>query len=167
MTIATPRDWRSGESMTAALLNQEIRDQFADLIAAWTSYTPTWSSSGTQPAILNGTLVGRYKLVGKTCTVTLKLTAGSTTTYGTGQYNFSLPFTPVTGFDFIGNVFIGDSSVGAGGYTTTGIAFVTSASAQVACYTGNTGAGTVMGALSPQTFANGDRIWITVTYETA
>jgi hypothetical protein len=59
---------------------------------AWTSYTPQWTTNGTQPVLGNGTLVGYYKLIGKTCFVRTKLVAGSTTTFGSGQFEFSLPF---------------------------------------------------------------------------
>ena len=72
-------------------------DIYAD---AWTSYTPTWGSSGTQPAIGNGTVTGSYALIpnaaAKTCAVSIHVTMGSTTTYGTGNYTLSLPFTPVS-----------------------------------------------------------------------
>lgn len=59
---------------------------------AWTSYTPTWSSSGTQPSIGNGSLIGRYVRQGKMCSVRIALKGGSTTTVGTGGYSFALPF---------------------------------------------------------------------------
>ncbi|MGP4090193.1 hypothetical protein [Streptomyces sp. KR55] len=90
MTFA-PRTWVVGEVVTAALLNQEIRDQINSLLAAWTAYTPSWLSSGTAPAIGNGTIVGRYMKVGRTVFLGIHWTAGSTTTYGSGNYTFSLP----------------------------------------------------------------------------
>lgn len=61
------------------------------------TYTPTWASSGTQPALGNGTLTGRRTRSGNLMTVEVKLTAGSTTTFGTGYYTFSTGVTPVTG----------------------------------------------------------------------
>lgn len=90
MTFA-PRTWVVGETVTAAFLNAEIRDQFNSMFAAWTSYTPTWTSTGTAPALGNGTLVGRYMKVGRTVTAHVNLITGSTSTYGTGAYNFALP----------------------------------------------------------------------------
>lgn len=62
----------------------------------WTSYTATWTASGTAPSIGNGTLTGRYTLTGRTCEYNIVLTAGSTTTFGSGLYSWGLPFTPVT-----------------------------------------------------------------------
>lgn len=59
---------------------------------AWVSYTPTWNSGGTAPVIGNGTLAGRYSITGKTVNVVINMIAGSTTTFGTGSYTFSLPF---------------------------------------------------------------------------
>lgn len=64
---------------------------------AWTSFTPTWTSSGTNPSLGNGTLAGRWTQVGKRVDFTIVLTSGSTTTYGTGVWQFgNLPFSQVT-----------------------------------------------------------------------
>jgi hypothetical protein len=58
---------------------------------AWTSYTPAWTSSGTAPALGNGTLTGAYSQWGKVVNFRFDLTLGSTSTMGTGSYRFSLP----------------------------------------------------------------------------
>lgn len=60
---------------------------------AWTSYTPTWTSSGTSPSLGNGSITGKYKKIGKTVFVKVRLQFGSTTTGGTGNWRISLPFT--------------------------------------------------------------------------
>jgi hypothetical protein len=62
--------------------------------ADYTSYTPVWSvNSGTAPSLGNGTLNGRYLLVGKLCHVQIFFQGGSTTTYGSGGiWQFTLPF---------------------------------------------------------------------------
>lgn len=91
MTFA-PRTWVVGEVVTAALLNQEIRDQINSMLAAWTSYTPTWASSGTAPNLGNGTIVGRHMKIGRTVIATINQTNGGTTTYGTGNYSWTIPF---------------------------------------------------------------------------
>jgi hypothetical protein len=88
-----PRTWIVGEVVTAAELNQEIRDQFNSMFAAWTSYTPVWTATTTNPVLNNGTLIGRYMKIGRTVICHINLTTGSTTTYGSGNYNFTLPFT--------------------------------------------------------------------------
>lgn len=58
---------------------------------AWTSYTPSWSTPGTQPSIGNGTLSGAYKQIGKTVFVRVRLVFGTTTAGGTGDWQFGLP----------------------------------------------------------------------------
>jgi hypothetical protein len=60
---------------------------------AWTSYTPAWTTDGTQPSIGNGTITGAYKQIGKTVFVRVKLNAGSSTNFGSGAFQFSLPVT--------------------------------------------------------------------------
>jgi hypothetical protein len=57
----------------------------------WTTYSPAWTASITNPAIGNGTITGRYKAIGKTVFVSVKINMGATTTYGTGQWRVSLP----------------------------------------------------------------------------
>ena len=58
----------------------------------WSSYTPTWTSLGTQPALVDGTLTGNYKVIGKICFVRVKLTFGNSTTGGTNTWLFGVPF---------------------------------------------------------------------------
>lgn len=89
MTFA-PRTWVVGEVVSAAIMNQEIRDQLNTFYGAWTAYTPAWTAS-TNPAIGNGTITGRYMKIGRTVLVEINLICGSTTTFGSGSWNFSLP----------------------------------------------------------------------------
>lgn len=63
----------------------------------WIDYTPTWTTSGTAPVLGNGTLTGRYQRTGKTVHFQALLTAGSTTTFGTGNWRITPPFTPKSG----------------------------------------------------------------------
>jgi hypothetical protein len=97
----TPRTWVVGETVTAALMNQEIRDQWNSVVGAWTDYSSSivWGAeSGTAPAIGNGTIVARYLKVGRSVDYMFIITMGSTTTYGDGggaaNYYFSLPAAP-------------------------------------------------------------------------
>lgn len=58
----------------------------------WTDYTPEWTSSGTQPALVNGTLTGRYLVVHhQLVRAEIRLTMGASTTFGTGVYFISVP----------------------------------------------------------------------------
>jgi hypothetical protein len=77
--------------------NGSTWDTYVKTPGAWTSYTPTWTGSTTDPVVGNGTLLGYYSLVGKTCTVHIDLITGSTTTYGSGNWFFALPFAAVAG----------------------------------------------------------------------
>ncbi|MFE7232565.1 hypothetical protein ACFVAF_18265 [Streptomyces sp. NPDC057596] len=100
MTFA-PRTWVVGEVVSAAIMNQEIRDQFNSMFDAWTTYTPTWTAT-TNPGLGNGIMTGRYLKVGRKCVVVVRLEMGSTTTYGSGGYNFGLPFAAAGGADYLG-----------------------------------------------------------------
>lgn len=64
-------------------------------LGAWTTYTPTWTTdSGTPNMGSTGVLLGKYKLIGKTCTFRIYFTAnGSGFNGGVGKYKFALPFT--------------------------------------------------------------------------
>lgn len=97
----TPKTWVVGEVVSAAMLNQEIRDQFGSFFGAWTDYTPSWiAETGGTPAVGNGTLTGRYLKVGRTVDFLIRLTVGSTTTFGNTNANwaFGLPFAPAATF---------------------------------------------------------------------
>jgi hypothetical protein len=59
-------------------------------LGEWVDYTPTWSTGGT---LNNGTLTGRYTLIGKTCHYELRLDVGSTTTFSAAAFLFTLPLT--------------------------------------------------------------------------
>lgn len=61
----------------------------APIVTETQSYTPIWT--GGSPSIGNGTLSGTYKIIGDTLYGTVYLLAGSTTTFGSGQWEFSLP----------------------------------------------------------------------------
>ena len=66
----------------------------------WLPYTPTWlGTAGTAGTVGNGTLQGRYREIGKCLYVGIDLICGTTTTFGTGYWGFSLP----TGYKVAGN----------------------------------------------------------------
>ena len=73
-------------------------------LGKWQSHTVSWTADTTNPAIGNGTLTGRYIVIGKLCTYVLGLVMGSTTTYGSGNWAFSLPINAVNtaGINFYG-----------------------------------------------------------------
>lgn len=55
------------------------------------SYTPTWGNTGTANSLGNGTLTGKYRVVGTTAWLQILLMWGSTTTSGNGVWTFSTP----------------------------------------------------------------------------
>jgi len=73
----------SGSVLTAATLNT--------IGAPSVFYTPTWTSSGTQPNIGNGSIQGSYFQFQKFVVGEIQIVIGSTTTFGTGTYLVSLP----------------------------------------------------------------------------
>lgn len=147
----------AGQTLTATSLN--------NIGGFWASYTPAWSSTGTQPALNNGTLTGRWARSGNVIFCMIKLTVGSTTTIGTGNYNFSLPVAVGSVTDFLGDAFAGDNSVGSAGYSV-GRAFL-GAGGTVGAYFGNTVGASALTNTNPMTWATGDRLWLSGFYEAA
>lgn len=164
MTTA-PRTWVVGETVTAAMLNQEIRDQLNSFFGAWTAYTPAWTATTTAPVLGNGTISGLYMKVGRTCHVQIQLTAGSSTTFGAGTYGFGVPFisantgqtalgvSRLTGLDtWIGQIILGSNA------NSTNVTFPATST--------NTRGGN-MSPTSPENLANGALLRAALSYQTA
>ena len=85
---------------TASFSNQATSASYAATAStvpayegAWTSYTPVWTAASSNPSIGDGSLQGWYKVVGKTCFVRGNIVMGSSTTFGSGEWYVSMPFT--------------------------------------------------------------------------
>jgi hypothetical protein len=103
----------SGQVLTAATLNT--------IGAGWEVWTPSWSSTGVAPAIGNGFIGGTYCRFNKTIIADGYIIAGSTTTYGTGTYRFSVPISPmVSSNGLVGYGAIFDASAGYISYSGVG-----------------------------------------------
>jgi hypothetical protein len=90
--MAAPVRPSAGDMADSAFWTAENYDRWVNLYDAWQTYTPVWSTSNaTQPAIVNGTLTGRFKAIGKTVWFSLRFLSGTSTTYGDGLWSFSLP----------------------------------------------------------------------------
>ncbi|MFI6334726.1 hypothetical protein [Streptomyces sp. NPDC050535] len=139
-------------------------------LGAWNPYTPAWTAATTDPAIGNGTITGKYAVVGKVCHFTTFVACGSTTTYGSGAYSLSLPLaTGATGglIQFNGMALSGggrgqiicqpSATSGATTYTLWG---QTSATSSAIAQIGS-------GGLFGTAFANGSFFRINGTYEVA
>ena len=87
---STPKTW-GAEALKSSDLNAQVRD-FVTAFGAGQSYT--WGAVTTNPAIGNGTIVGAYTQIQKLVYFRIAITAGSTTTFGSGAYTLTLPVAP-------------------------------------------------------------------------
>jgi hypothetical protein len=124
------------------------------------AFTPTWTASTTNPTIGDGTLRGWYARSGSIVTATYEVIMGSTTTFGTGTYAFSLPRMSASPSVHVGAAYGTDAS--AGNAATTGVAQVLAGSPGTARLQA-TGTG-IWSPTVPITWASSDVIRFTVTY---
>ncbi|MFJ7963123.1 hypothetical protein [Streptomyces sp. NPDC096324] len=131
----------------------------------WVPYNVAWTAATTNPSVVNGTITGRYSLFGKTCHVSIRLVTGSSTTYGTGNYLFSVPFTSANdiveyqgsarltaGSTYIGQVLLSANS------SSMNATFPTSATPATAAN---------MSPTAPATLASGHILRLGLTYQIA
>jgi hypothetical protein len=156
----------AGSIPTAADFLSRITNNFKELGDPWTAYTPSWSSSGTAPAIGNGTLTGGFIEANKLIHFWVSMTAGSTTTYGTGNWTITLPVADVgQRFSFSG---IARDTSASASYPIAGER-ISSATLQLRAWP-TSAAGAVFTNLSstvPFTWATGDSFTLNGTYEAA
>ena len=123
---------------------------------AWTPYTPTWTGASTNPVIGNGTLSGRYMTIGKLCAFSVFLSAGSTTTFGSGTYSWALPVAVgASAHALVTSLVSVDIGVGALAPNVT----------KFSC--GSSGAITLWNPTTPVTWASGTTFYVSGVYETA
>lgn len=121
------------------------------------NYTPTWTGSVSNPSIGNGQLFGSYSRRGEDCRVRITLSVGSTTSFGSGYFKFTLPYAPA---DVVtGTAVLFDNSASLPYYAT---AFApTGGTNEVRLVVD--GVGYVSGT-SPFTLATGDVLYIDMDY---
>lgn len=158
----TVKDW-TAEALTSAALDAQLRD-FANAFGAWGSYTPTWGSTGTAPAIGNGSIGGAYLQVQKTVMFRMFMQTGSTSTYGTGAYTISLPVNTLSVVDQLVDMVAFDSSTGL---YYRGIGKINSGALQRGYFVDGVASTAGWTPTVPFTWASGDQLWITGTYEAA
>jgi len=145
--------------------NGSSYDTYYKVPGAWTSFTPTWTATTTNPSLGNGTLVGRYSKIGRQVTVHINLVPGSTTTFGSGNYNWALPFTAANnGCSYIMQAHFLGTDRWMGQMVISPAASTTSAFFNLS--TTNTRID-FMNPTRPETFANGSQLRITGTYESS
>lgn len=155
-------------NLSASIVNADIASAAAIAQSklafdAWAAFTPTWTADSANPSIGDGILAGRYVRIGDTVIGQVLLTAGSTTTFGTGNWSFSLPLTAANGtFRGLGMASITDASpfaiysamVRINGATVVQLATTASPTVSV-------------DATVPMTWASGDSLGFQFTYEAA
>lgn len=158
MAWTSPRTWTAGETVTAALLNVHLRDNLKAIGDAWTAFTPTL----TGWTLGNGSFSGSaYRQVGKGVDFRIKLLLGSTTVVSAGPV-FTLPATAISIRSVVATVLFFDTSAGAAGWLG-GWAFAESTT----LIRVRTDASATPSTTVPFTWAAGDEIVITGTYEAA
>ncbi len=133
-------------------------------LGKWQSYTVSWTASTTNPSIGNGTLDGKYVQIGKTIICNIRLAIGSTTTFGSGVYGFSLPKTVYSSaVGFVGNFIANDNS--ANGWYS-GQAIVVGGDTKIITFIRD-GISSYLSYNTPHDWASGDSLHISLTYEVA
>lgn len=150
----------SGTEMNAAFWTSV----FNAIETGWAldSWTPSWTATSVNPAIGNGTITGKYINVGgKLVVFSARIVAGSTTTYGTGNYILSLPQTADTNFPGLISMFATDSSAGSAIYNGAG--YIDTSTTMLMLTQHESAAGNYT-PTSPITFAQSDRIVVFGVY---
>lgn len=142
-------------------------DLVADPVAEYgvwiTTFVPVWSASAGAPVLNDGTITCRYRVVGKTMDVRIKLTWGpATTAAGTGIWCVSLPFAPVV--DGLLNVYVDDGSAGQR-WTGTARIIAATASGNNMRIVVQAATGGISGASSPMVWATTDVLILQGTLE--
>ena len=138
-------------------------------LGKWQSHTVSWTAATTNPSIGNGTLTGRYIVIGKLCTYVLGLVMGSTTTYGSGDWAFSLPVNAVNtaGINFYGVTHL--RKVGTANYERIAEIVPANSVSVINVFTDPTQGSnsTEISATVPFTWGKGDALGFEITYEVA
>jgi|GEM_PF-1936601 hypothetical protein len=135
----------------------------------WQAYTPTWTGASINPSVGNGTLSGRYAVFGTVCVYTLGLYCGSTTTFGSGNWSFSLPIAAVNtpGINFYGISHMRKS--GTGNYERTAQIAPSVSTNTISLFIDPTPGSNLnnLNSTAPFTWGQGDALGFEITYEIA
>lgn len=166
MAWSTPRTWTTGELVTAAHLNQEVRDNLAAAhplgVDAWTPYTPTLTQSG---AVTKTVTYAKYQRVGRLIHFAVNLSITGTGT-ASNVVLVGLPVAASAGFDGcqLGPGLIYDSSASTVYNGNAAVVGTTTAHIWPAA----DGAVTALGGRAfTAALASGDLIRMSGTYEAA
>lgn len=160
MAWTTPTNFAAGAVLTAAQLNAQVVGNMKAIGDPWTSFTPTWTASTTNPTVGNGSLQGFYMQAGKLVHFRIRVTFGSTSTVGSGTYFWTLPVSSVSTHIAVAQAFIRNSAGSTRAYRFAR----TSASGIIAL---EDASGAAVTHAVPLAWATGDIIDINGTYEAA
>lgn len=138
-------------------------------LSAWTTYTPIWTGSVSNPVLGNSTVTGRYMNVGATIFGEIRVVAGTSGFIrGTGIYRLSLPANGVTeNFQPIGQVVMRDEGPGVNYFGT--VIFNNNQADRIELFIHGQSAafdeGTPAGHETPFLFSSNDKILISFQYE--
>jgi hypothetical protein len=132
----------------------------------WTAYTPQWTAASSNPAINNGIIEGYYKVIGKTCFVRGNIAMGSTTTFGSGEWYVSMPFTASHADAILMTVTLLDNGTAWYNATMVGARAGYNYKAPIQYQTAG-GNATDVNATAPFTWTNSDRFIWNGSYEMA
>lgn len=126
------------------------------------TYTATWTSDGAAPSLGNGTVAGNYTKIGNRVCFDMLFVAGSTSTYGTGNYSWALPFTASSptggsGPGVVGTAYIDDTGTGWSQGQVTGRS-ATPSTFDVNIAPPGTVSTARVAATAPMTWASGDSL---------
>lgn len=146
----------AGQKLTAAFLNSLFKGS-----AGWEAYTPVWTGT-TNPVIGNGSISGAWARAGRIVAYRIAVIMGSTTTYGTGAWEITVP-TNSSGAGYpAGTATMYDASAGFARYHRH--AFLNAANKIALAAEGPS---TFVANATPFAWANGDALFIEGTYESA
>lgn len=164
MAYTAPSTWVAGNVLTAAQLNQQLRDNllaaFPLGVDAWTGYTPTLTQSATVTKTVSRAV---YQRVGRLVVVAFSLSA---TSAGTASNNIQIGLPVAAAASSVpgGSVWIYDASANI---NYVGIAVLLSTTTIGAIISGGTGYAGNVGGVMAAALASGDALLGHVTYEAA
>lgn len=139
-----------------------LRDERLNSDIAWHDYSVEWTATTSNPTIGNGYLNGRYKYDDtETVSVAIVCQPGSTTSFGSGQYQFSLPVNAAQTADpFLQGIALLNSAL----YTFVGwVNTASGAQSRVSVYRANINSQENLASWTPTapvTFANGHSFYL-------
>lgn len=126
------------------------------------TYVPAWTGSVSDPAIGNGTITAQYVKAGQMCRVMIRFVMGTTTTYGSGFWRLSLPFTAADAFELEGQY--GILSDASGGKQA---AITQANTTSIFTLSSTVGALALVTATAPFTWTSTDAFTFQLVYRTA